>query len=100
MISVVKVKRVSERIMTLKPDIKRSILNVVSVRVPEVLEEKGIVNEDGQSGREYPLRERLMIGGDFNRKVKGTEVIRRKHGNGFCQQHGNVCDERGTLDNA
>lgn len=42
-ISVVKVKRVSERIMTL-PDIKRSILNVVSVRVPEVLEEKGIVN--------------------------------------------------------
>lgn len=44
MISVVKVKRVLERIMTLKPDIKRSILNVVSVRVPEVLEEKGIVN--------------------------------------------------------
>lgn len=49
MISVVKVKRVSERIMTLKPDIKRSILNVVSARtlttrIPEVLEEKGIVN--------------------------------------------------------
>lgn len=44
MVSVVKVKRVSERIMTLKPDIKRSILNVVSVHVPEVLEEKGIVN--------------------------------------------------------
>lgn len=41
-----------------------------------------------------------MIGGDFNRKVKGTEVIRRKHGNGFCQQHGNGCDERGKLDNA
>lgn len=44
MISVVKVKRVSARIMTLKPDIKKSILNVVSVCVPEVLEEEGIVN--------------------------------------------------------
>lgn len=44
MISVMKVKSVSETIMTLKPDIKRSILNVVSVRVPEVLEEEGIVN--------------------------------------------------------
>lgn len=70
MISVVKVKRVSARIMTLKPDIKKSILNVVSVCV---------CPRSTRRGRNCELRwERLMIGGDFNRKVKGTEVIRRK----------------------
>ena len=85
---VIEVKRVSDRVMSMKLEIEGVMINVVSAYAPQVgcsLEEKenfwSILDEVTE---QIPGREKLIIGADFNGHVgegnRGDEVVLGKYG--------------------
>ena len=71
--SVLKVKRVSDRLMAMKLEVKGSILNIVSVYAPQVnnsMEEKNDFWQDLDGLIESISKEqRIVFGADFNGHV-------------------------------
>ena len=86
--SVVEVKRVSDRVMSLKLEIEGVMVNVVSGYAPQVgceLEEKErFWRELDEVVESIPREERVVIGADFNGHVgegnKGDEEVMGKFG--------------------
>ncbi|KAK3529997.1 hypothetical protein QTP86_009383 [Hemibagrus guttatus] len=86
--NVLKVKRVSDRVMNLKLEIERVMLNVVSGYAPQVgceLEEKErFWSELDEVMESIPTGERVVIGADFNGHVgegnTGDEEVMGKFG--------------------
>ena len=71
--SVLEVKRVSDRLMTMKLDVNGSILNIVSAYAPQVnniMEEKNDfwVDMDGLV-KSISTEERIVLGADLNLHV-------------------------------
>ena len=71
--SVLEVKRVSDRLMAIKLEVKRSILNIVSTYAPQVnnsMEEKNDFWEDLDDLIEsISTEERIVLGADLNGNV-------------------------------
>ena len=86
--SVLEVKRVSDRLMAMKLEVKRSILNTVSAYAPQVnnsMEEKNDFWEDLDGLIEsVPKEERIVLGADLNGHVGkgniGDEEIMERYG--------------------
>ncbi|KAK3559553.1 hypothetical protein QTP86_013720 [Hemibagrus guttatus] len=85
--NVLEVKRVSDRVMSLKLEIEGVILNVVSGYAPQVgceLEEKERFCELDEVMESIPMGERVVIGADFNGHVgegnTGDEEVMGKFG--------------------
>ncbi|KAK3558644.1 hypothetical protein QTP86_022969, partial [Hemibagrus guttatus] len=86
--NVLEVKRVSDRVMSLKLEIEGVMLNVVSGYAPQVgceLEEKGrFWSELDEVMESIPMGERVVIGADFNGHVgegnRGDEEVIGKFG--------------------
>ena len=70
---VLEVKRVSDRLMAMKLEVKRSILNIVSAYAPQVdnsMEEKKDFWEDLDGLKESVSKEeRIVFGADLNEHV-------------------------------
>ena len=70
--SVLEVKRVSDRLMAMKLEVKGSILNIVSTYTPQVnnsMEEKNYFWEDLDRLIESISKERIVLGADLNGHV-------------------------------
>ena len=88
--SVLEVKRVSDRLMTMKLEVKMSILNIVSAYASQVnnsMEEKNDFWEDLDGLVESILKEeRIILGEDLNGHVGegniGDEEIMGRYGAG------------------
>ena len=88
--SVLEVKRVSDRLMTMKLEVNRSILNIVSACAPQVnnsMEEKNDFWEDLDGLIEIiSTEERIVLGADLNGHVGegniGAEEIMWRYGAG------------------
>ena len=86
--SVLKVKRVSERLMAMNLAVKWSILNIVSANTPQInnnMEEKNDFWEDLDKLIEsLSKQERIVLGADFNGYVGkgniGDEEIMGRYG--------------------
>ena len=99
--SVLEVKRVSDRLMAMKLEVKASILNIVSVYAPKVndsMEEKNDFskNLDGLI-ESVPKQERIVLGADLNGHVGegniGDEVIMGRYGAGTRNKEGSMIVE-------
>ena len=96
--SVVEVKRVSDRLMAMKLEIKGSILNIVSAYAPQVnnsMEEKNDFWEDLNGLIEsISKEERIVSGADLNGHVAkgniGDEEIMGRYGAGTRNKEGSM----------
>ena len=96
--SVLEVKRVSDRLMATKLEIKGSILNIVSAYAPQVnnsMEEKNDFWEDLEGLIEsISTEERIVLGADLNRHVgkgnTGDEKIIGRYGAGTRNKEGSM----------
>ena len=96
--SVLEVKRVSDRLMTIKLEINRSILNIVSTYATQVnnsIEEKNDFWEDLDGLIEsISKEERILLGTDLNRHVGkgnlGEEKIMGRYGAGTRNREGSM----------
>ena len=96
--SILEVKRVSDRLMGMKLEVKRSILNIVSAYVPQVnnsLEEKNDFWEDLYGLIEsISKEERIVLGADLNGHVGegtiGDEEIMGRYGAGTRNKKGSM----------
>ena len=96
--SVLEVKRVSDRLMTMKLEVKRSILNIVSAYAPQVnysMKEKNDFWEDLDGSIESILKEeRIVLGADLNEHVGegsiGDEEIMGRYGAGTRNKEGSM----------
>ena len=96
--SILEVKRVSDRLMAMKLEVKRSILNIVSAYVPQVnnsLEEKNDFWEDLDGLIEsISKEERIVFGADLNGHVGegsiGDEEIMGRYGAGTRNKEGSM----------
>ena len=96
--SILEVKRVSNRLMGMKLEVKRSILNIVSAYVPQVnnsLEEKNDFWEDLYGLIEsISKEERIVLGADLNGHVGegtiGDEEIMGRYGAGTRNKKGSM----------
>ena len=88
--SVLEVKRVSDRLMAMKLEVKRSILNIVSAYAPQVnnsMEEKNDFWQDLDGLIESVSKEeKIILGADLNGHVGegniGDEEIMERYGAG------------------
>ena len=80
--SVLEVKRVSDRLMAMKLELKESILNIASAYAPQVnnsMEEKNDYWEDLDGLiKSMSKRERIILGADFNGHVGEGNIGMRK----------------------
>ena len=96
--NVLEVKRVSERLMTMKLKVKGSILNIVSVYAPQVnnsMEEKNNFWEDLDGLiQSVSKEERIVLGADLNGYVgegnRGDEEIMGRYGAGTRNKEGSM----------
>ena len=96
--SVLEVKRVSDRLMTIKLEVNGSILNIVSAYAPQVnnsMEEKNDFWEDLDGLIEsISKEERIVLGADLNRHVGkgniGDEQIMGRYGAGMRNKEGSM----------
>ena len=90
---ILKIKRISDRIMTMKLVSGNTMLNIISGYAPQVgcsQQEKDQFYENLESEmRRIPLHEELIIGGDLNGHVgKDRSHFEREHGgHGYGQQN-------------
>ena len=84
--SVLEAKRVSDRLMTMKLEVKESILNIVGAYAPQVnnsMKEKNSFWEDlDELIESISKEERIVLGADLNghvgkRKIGDEEIMRR-----------------------
>ncbi|KAI5613467.1 hypothetical protein C0J50_11355 [Silurus asotus] len=86
--SVVKVKRVSDRVMIVKEEVKGMMINVISAYAPQVgcemKEKESFWSELDDVVDGVPRKERLVIGADFNGDVgegnRGDEEVMGRYG--------------------
>ena len=103
--SVLEVKRVSDRLMAMKLQIKGSILNIVSAYAPQVnnsMEEKNDFWEDLDGLIESVTKEeRIIRGADLNGHVSegniGDEEIMRRYGAGTRNKEGSMVLGKGWI---
>ena len=96
--SVLEVKRVSDRLMAIKLEVKGSILNIVSTYAPQVnnsMEEKNDFWEDVDGLIEsVSKQERIVLGADLNGHVSegniGDEEIMGRYGAGTRNKEGSM----------
>ena len=96
--SVLEVKRVSDRLMAVKLEVKGSILNIISAYAPQVnnsMEEKNNFWQDLDSLIESVLKEeRIVLGADLNGHVGegniGDEEIMGRYGAGTRNKEGSM----------
>ena len=96
--SVLEVKRVSDRLMAMKLEVKGSILNIVSAYAPQVnnsMEEKNDFWEDLDGLIESISKEqRIVLGADLNGHVgegnMADEEIMRRYGAGTRNKEGSM----------
>ena len=96
--NVLEVKRVSDRLMGMKLEVKGSILNIVSAYAPQVnniMEEKNDFWEDLDGLMEsIPKEERIVLGADLNGHVGegniGDEEIMERYGAGTRNKEGSM----------
>ena len=96
--SVLEVKRVSEKLMAMKLEVKRSILNIVSAYAPQVnnsMEEKNDFWEDLDGLIEsISKEERIVLGVDLNGHVGegniGDKEIMGRYGAGMRNKEGSM----------
>ena len=94
--SVLEVKRVSDRLMAMKLEVKGSILNIVNVYAPQVnnnMEEKNDFWEDLDGLiKSTSKEERIVFGADFNGYVGqgniGDEEVMGRYGAGTRNKEG------------
>ena len=79
--SILEVKRVSDRLMAMKLEVKGSILNIVSAYAPQVnnsMEEKNDFWEDLDGLIEsIPKEEKIVLGADLNGNIGYEEIMGR-----------------------
>ena len=97
--SVLEVKRMSDRLMAMKMEVKGSILNIVSAYAPQInnsMEEK---NDFGQNLdgliESVSKQERIVLGADLNghvgeRNIEHEEIM-GKYGAGERNKEGSMC---------
>ena len=96
--SVLEVKRVSDRLMAMKLEVNRSILNIVSAYAPQVnnsMEEKNDFRENLDGLIEsISTEERIVLGADLNGHVgegnKGDEEVMGRYGAGAKNKEGSM----------
>ena len=96
--SVLEVKRMSDRLMAMKLEVKRSILNIVSAYASQVnnsMEEKNDFREDLDGLVESVSKEkRIVLGADLNGHVGegniGDEEIMGRYGAGTKNKEGSM----------
>ena len=96
--SVLEVKRVSDRLMGMKLEVKRSIVNMVSAYAPQVnnsMEEKNNFWEDLDGLIEsVSKQEKIVLGADLNEHVGrgniGDEEIMGRYGAGTRNKEGSM----------
>ena len=96
--SVLEMKRVSDRLMATKPEVKGSILNIISAYAPQVnnsMEEKNDFWEDLDGLIEsLSKEERVVFGADINGHVRegniGDEEIMGRNGDGTRNKEGSM----------
>ena len=96
--SVLEVKRVLDRLMAIKLEVKRSILNIISAYAPQVnnsMEEKNEFWEDLNDLREsISKQERIVLGADLNKDVGegniGDKEIMGRYGVGTKNKEGSM----------
>ena len=96
--SVLEVKRVLDRLMAIKLEVKRSILNIISAYAPQVnnsMEEKNDFWEDLNDLREsISKQERIVLGADLNKDVGegniGDKEIMGRYGVGTKNKEGSM----------
>ena len=96
--SILEVKRVSDRLMAMKLEVKGSILNIVSACAPQVnnsMEEKNDFWEDlGGLIESASKEERIVLGADLNGHVGegniGDEEIMGRYGAGTRNEEGSM----------
>ena len=101
--SVLEVKRVSDRLMAMKLEIKRSILNIVSAYAPQVnnsMKEKNDFWEDlDELIESVSKQKRIVLGADLNGHVGkgniGDEEIMERCGAGTRNKEGSMVVEFG-----
>ena len=96
--SVLEVKRVSDRLMAMKLEVKGSILNIVSAYAPQVnnsMEEKNDFWEDLDGlVKSVSKEEKIVLGADLNRHVGegniGDEEIMGRYDAGISNKEGSM----------
>ena len=96
--SVLKVKRVSDRLMVMKLEVNGSILNIVSANAPQVnnsIKKKNDFWEDlGGLIESISTEERIVLGADLNGHMgegnKGDEEIMGSYGAGTRNKEGSM----------
>ena len=95
--SVLEVKRVSDRLMAMKLEVKGSILNIVSAYAPQVnnsMEEKKDLGRPRRVDRSISKEERIVLGADVNGHVSkgniGDEEIMGRYSAGTRNKEGSM----------